>query len=367
MSMVKILHLTTDSRIGGTEKNIISLVTHLNKDRYENTVVALMPGGEMIDGLRGYGIEAECLGMWNKFDLSAIFKLYRIFREKKIDILHTYLFHANVLGRMVGRLAKVPVIISSIRVMESRRHHLWIDWLTNWMVDAETCVCEAVRKFTMERVGIRPDKLVTIPNGIDVREYNLDIDLGGEKRKLHIESNYPVLGVMGRLHEQKGYIYLLRAMVKIVKKYPRTILLVVGDGPLRKRLEGECAKLGINEAVKFLGFRKDIKELMTLMDVFVLPSLWEGMPNVLLEAMALGRPVVATRVGGAEELIEDGVTGLLVPPADEGTLAEAIINILTREDKGKKLSEIAKREVERRFALEDTIEKTERLYERLHK
>jgi len=362
MKRIRILHLTTDSRIGGTEKNIISLVTRLHKDRYENIVVALMSGGEMVERLRGSGIEVECLGMRNKFDLPAVFKLFRILREKKVDILHTYLFHANILGRIMGRLAKVPVIISSIRVMEKRRYHLWLDRLTNGMVDVETCVCEAVREYTLEKAGIRPDKLVTIANGIDIGEYNLGMNLEEEKRKLSIESNYPVLGVVGRLHEQKGHVYLLEAMAVILEKYPKAVLLIVGDGHLKRKLEEACFKLHINEAVKFLGLRKDIKNLMALMDVFILPSLWEGMPNVILEAMVLGKPIVATRVGGAEELIEDGVTGLLVPPFDEGALAKAIIDILTREDKGRELGETAKGEVERKFPLEAMVRKTEKLY-----
>jgi len=365
LSKIKILHLTTDSRIGGTEKNIISLVTRLNRDRYENIVVALLPGGELVERLRGYGIEAECLGMRNKFDLSVIFKLFGILKKRKIDILHTYLFHANILGRIVGRLAKVPVVISSLRVTEKRRYHLWLDRLTNRMVDAETCVCEAVRNYTIEKAKIRPDKLVTIPNGIDGEEYPRRIALDNKKKELDIASDSSILGTVGRLHEQKGQVYLLRAMPTILRKYPKTVLLVVGDGPLRGKLKSLCFKLQINESVKFLGFRKDIKELMALMEVFILPSLWEGMPNVLLEAMALGKPVVATRVGGAEELIENGRTGLLVPPFAGEDLAEAIVTILAREDKGRELGETAKRELVRRFPPEAMVEETEKLYRRL--
>ncbi len=364
VNKIRVVYLTTDSRIGGAEKNIISLVTHLDRDRYESRVVVLLPGGELIEELRGCGIEAECLGMRSKFDFLAVFKLYRLLKGKRVDILHTYLFHANILGRVVGRLAKVPVIISSIRVMEKRRHHLWLDRLTGWMVNGETCVCEAVKKFTIEKARIKPDKLITIPNGIRVGEYNFEVNLEGRKA-LHIESNYPVLGTVGRLHEQKGHAYLLQAMPAILRKYPEAVLLIVGDGPLKSKLEKLCFKLQINKAVKFLGFRKDIKELMALMEVFVLSSLWEGMPNVLLEAMALGKPIVATRVGAAEELIEDGVTGLPVPPGDEETLAEAVIKVLSREDKGRGLGERAKRRVEGRFSVEVMVDKTEKLYERL--
>lgn len=365
VNKIRVLYLTTDSRVGGTEKNIISLVTHLDKDRYESRVVALMPGGELIEKLRGYGIEAECLGMRNKLNLRAGFRLYRLLRKSEVDILHTYLFHANILGRMVGRLAKVPVIISSVRVMEKRRHHLWLDWLTNGMVDVETCVCEAVRKFMMEKGKIRPDKLVTIPNGIDVGGCSPDVALENKKRELRVESNFPILGVVGRLHEQKGHTYLFKAMPAILREYPRAVLLVVGDGHLKNKLKRTCFNLHINKAVKFLELRKDIKCIMALVDVFILPSLWEGMPNVLLEAMALGRPIVATRVGGAEELIKDGVTGLLVPPASEAALAGALINILSRENRGRGLGEMAKKEVERRFPVEAMVRKTEKLYERL--
>lgn len=362
---IKILHLTTDSRIGGTEKNIISLVSRLDRDRYENIVVALLPGGELVDILRGRGIETESLGMRNKFDLPAIFRLSRVIREKRVDILHTYLFHANMLGRIVGRLAGVPVIISSLRVMERRRYHLWLDRWTSGMVGVETCVCEAVRKYTIEKARIRPDKLVTIPNGIAPEEYPLSMDLDNKRKELGIDSGFPILGTVGRLHEQKGQVYLLRAMPTVLKKYPKAVLLMVGDGPLKSKLESLCCNLRITKSVKFLGFKKNIKELMALMEVFILPSLWEGMPNVLLEAMVLGKPVIATRVGGAEELIEDGVTGLLVPPFAEEALAEAMMKVLTRDDKGRGLGETAKREVERRFPPEAMVKETEKLYERL--
>jgi len=250
LSRIKILHLTTDSRIGGTEKNIISLVTRLHRDRYENIVVALLSGGELVEKLRGYGIEVECLGMRNKFDLPAMFKLFRIIREKKVDILHTYLFHANILGRIVGRLAKVPVIISSLRVMERRRYHLWLDRWTNGMVDMETCVCEAVRKYTLEKARIRPDKLVTIRNGIDREEYPLSIALDDKRKELDVASDSLILGTVGRLHEQKGYVYLLKAMPAVLRKYPQAVLWIVGDGHLKDKLNSLCFKLQINKAVK---------------------------------------------------------------------------------------------------------------------
>jgi len=362
---MKILYLTTDSRVGGAEKNIITLVTHLNKDKYESRVVALLSGGELIERLRGCGIKVECLGMRSKFDLRVCFRLYRLIKDNKIDILHTYLFHANILGRIVGRLARVPVIISSIRVMERRRYHLWIDWLTNWMVDRETCVCEAVTKFAIEKGNIRAEKLMTIPNVIDAQQYDLNIDLEKKKRELGVEANYPILGVVARLDEQKGHIYLLRAMPRIMEEYPAAALLVIGDGPLRKNLENFCSKLEITKQVKFLGVRDDIKDIMALIDVFILPSLWEGMPNVLLEAMALKRPIVATRVGGVEELIEDKKSGILVAPADEKSLAEAIVHILASPDRGKVLGELAKKEVERRFTVEAMLRKIEGLYKEL--
>ncbi len=361
---VKILHLTTDSRIVGTEKNIIDLVTHLDKDRYENIVVALMPGRELMNKLRALGIKAECLAMRSKFDLLEGFRLYRVIKDGRADILHTYLFHANILGRVVGKLARAPVIISSIRVMERRRHHLWIDWLTNWMVDVETCVCEAVREFTIQKARIRPEKLVTILNGIDVEQYDLNIDTGDKKKELGVDSNYPILGVAGRLHEQKGHVYLLKAMPWIIREHPKAVLLVAGDGPLRRKLENLCSKLLIDTKIKFLGIRYDIKEIMSMVDVFILPSLWEGMPNVLLEAMALGRAIVATRVGGVEELIDDGASGILVAPGDEEQLAEAIIGILARPNGGGVLGREARKEVSRKFSPENMVSGTEKLYER---
>jgi glycosyltransferase involved in cell wall biosynthesis len=205
-------------------------------------------------------------------------------------------------------------------------------------------------------------KIVTIPNGIDGSRFELTIDRQAKRRELGIHEQGSVIGLAVRLSDQKGITFLLQAMPRILAKHPDTTLLIAGDGDLRMDLEREAQELGIASRVKFCGPRKDIPELLKLLDFYVLPSKWEGLPMVILEAMAAGCPVVATDVGGNSTAVVNGVTGALVPPQDPAALADAVIRLLDSPELQKRYAENGKNRFRERFSAETMARQYEHLY-----
>ncbi len=362
----RIVYLITDLDVGGAENSLYQLVTHLDTKKFSPIVYSLSCEGKIADKLRNKGIEVVCLGAKNKFDITVFFKLIKLLNRQKPHILHTYLFHANFLGRIAGRIAGVPIIISSVRTMEKQKwHHVYLDMLTCWMVDKEVCVSKDVEGFVRKYAKVPAHKLITIYNGIDFKDISIAKNIEDKKKELSINQFNPIIGTVGHLTVAKGVVYLLKAFQLVLEDFPNACLLVVGDGPQEKELKKSALELNIVPSVKFLGFREDAIDIMNVMDVFVLPSLWEGMPNVVLEAYALGKPVVSTRVGGTEEIIKDGETGFLVSPKDWRNLAKCIKSLIKDTEMKERFGFKGKEFVSKNFSLEKMVKATEKLYEKL--
>ena len=225
-------------------------------------------------------------------------------------------------------------------------------------------VSEAIRRKVMDERHVPSHKAVTIHYGVDPQRFrpgqshSLRKELGlGKKQK--------ILGTVARLTTQKGHCYLIEAAPRIVEAYPEAHFVFAGDGPLRSELESQTRRVGLEDHVHFLGFRSDVRELMNDFDVFILPSLWEGLPNVVLEVMACGKPVVATSVDGTPEAVVHGQTGLLVPPRDTVALASAVIDILADGRKLKTMGMRGRKRVEETFSLKKQIDAFVNLYEKL--
>ena len=365
--MSKIWHITyliTDLDIGGAENSLYQLVIHLNQEKFSPIVYSLSGEGKIAEKLRSKGIEVVCLGAKNKLDITVFFKLIKLLKKQKPQILHTYLFHANFVGRIAGRIAGIPIIISSIRTMEKQKwHHVYLDMLTCWMVDKEVCVSKDVERFVRKYARIPAPKLTTIYNGIDFADLHIAKNTEEKKRALSVNQFNPIIGTVGHLTVAKGVIYLLKAFKLVLEDFPNACLLIVGEGHQEKKLKKLALELNINSSVKFLGFREDAIDIMNTMDVFILPSLWEGMPNVILEACALGKPVVSTLTGGANEIIIDGKTGFLVSPKDWRNLAHCVKSLLKNQKMREELGNRGKEFVSRNFSLGRMVEDTEKLYE----
>lgn len=366
---IKILHLITELSTGGAQKALACLLRHLDRGRFIPAVACLYNGDKIVaQQIRALGVPVTDLGMTAKWRCDALWRLYRLLRRERPTILHTWMFHANLSGRVLGRLAGVPIVISSRRNINIGGP--WRDLLnrcTAWLDDAVIAVCESAREAEIKRASAAPDKVVTIYNGVDAGRF-ATVNLRAAAQVRHffgIAAEAPLLGAMGRLHPQKGFSDLLAALVQVREAIPSVRLLLVGDGGLRDSLETQAREMGLSGLVTFAGMRTDVPEILSALDVFVLPSLWEGMPNVLLEAMAAGLPVVATAVGGTPEVVVDGVTGLLVPPRDPAALAQAIATVLRDADVRRRMGEAGRERVERCFSLEEMVRRTEDLYEEL--
>jgi len=360
-----IAYLITELNVGGAENSLYQLVTHLNPKKFSPIVYSLSGEGKIAEKLREKGIEVICLGAKNKFDFAIFFKLIRLLKKQKPHILHTYLFHANFMGRIAGWMNRVPVIISTIQVMEVERvHHLYLDMLTQWMVDKEICVSRQLEEFTRKKAKISSSKLVTIYNAVDITSVKpLQVEAKNKLiQELSIAGFQPIIGTVARLTTQKGIPYLLKAFQFILKDFPDCCLLIIGHGSQKQELEALSEKLGISSNVKFLGFREDANEIMNLMDVFVLSSLWEGLPLTILEAQALGKPVVATNISGTKEIIKDKETGFLIPPKNQESLASSVKLLLQNPEMRKEFGNKGREFVTENFSLVKMVENTRKLY-----
>jgi glycosyltransferase involved in cell wall biosynthesis len=268
--------------------------------------------------------------------IRAFWRLFIHLKRQKIDIVETMTHYSNVIGIPLAWLARVPVRVSSQRnaLDDFPRWFLRLDAaiVNSSMTDCMIAVSEQTRRYCIDIEGMKPEKVITIRNGIAperFRTFSSDYQERERARaELAIPVTSPVIITIARLHPQKGHEYLIEASKQILQNYPNTIFVLVGDGDKRAQIEQLIQASGISTNFRVLGSRADVPRLLHMADIFVLPSLYEGMPNVVLEAMASQLPVVATAVDGTPEVVVDGETGMLVPPADPTALACAIEQLI---------------------------------------
>ena len=365
--MVKILFFTVDNRIGGTEKIILSLATSLPRKEFSSSILTLKPSGLLHCLARNYGIPAYSLNIGSRGSgLLAPFRLFRFLLQHRPDILETFLFLPNILGRIIGWLAGIPVVISSQRSTDSWRrpyHHL-LDRITAPLCRIIISNSQAGRKMLLKKAKIPSQKVVVISNGVAPATPILK----EEARKiLGFSGSGILLGSVGNLRTAKGFHYLLPAFREVVQRYPEAKLLIAGVGPLKEELAIFAWQLELADSVFFLGWLTDLGAFYSAIDLLVMTSLWEGMPVALLEALSYGVPVVATNVSGIPEVITDGVEGFLVEPANPHHVAERIIELLEDPQRRMEMGERGKTRVEKDFSLERMASAYAELYRRLVK
>jgi glycosyltransferase involved in cell wall biosynthesis len=358
---IRLAFCITELDPGGAERALIELVTRLDRRTVEPRVFCLAEAGPLAVDLARADIPVECLGVRRKWDLAVIARLARRLKRFRPALLQTYLFHANIAGRIAGRLAGVPRIVSGIRVAEHRRRwYLHLDRLTAGLVDRHVCVSRGVADFSIDRGGLRPDAVTVIPNGVDARRYAeaapADLTPWG------IPPGSRTVLAVGRLDPQKAPFVLLEAAVGLLRDFDDLHVLYVGDGPLASELQARIAESEWHGRIHLAGRRTDVPELMRAAYCLAHPSLWEGMSNAVLEAMAAGLPVVASRVEGSDELLDDGRTGLLVEPNSAAALQSALARLLSDPQQAAALGQAAQRKVEREFTWSATVAQYEELY-----
>jgi glycosyltransferase involved in cell wall biosynthesis len=356
--MNKVLYVITELDVGGAEKALYELATRLSRAAWQPEVACLSGTGILGADLRERGIPVHFLHARGAWDVRALWRLRRPIRGA--DIVHSFLYHANMAARLAAVGTGVAAVVCSARVAErSRPGRRRLDCLTHRLVDAEVCVSAGVRDF-LASGGFPKRKLFVIPNGVDVQRFE-----GRDaafKERLGIRPDAPLITTIGRLHEQKGMAYLLRAASSVLRSHPHCHFLIVGTGPLEGELRAAARALHLADGLTFFGHCDDVPAVLKATDVFVLASLWEGMPNVILEAMAAGLPIVATRVEGTEDLIEHGETGMLVLPRDVPGLASGITRFLDEPERAQRFGAAARERVRSHFSLESMVRRHEALY-----
>lgn len=353
---IKIIYIITDFNLGGAQRLLLDLIKHLDLKRYDVRVVTVVRGGPLEQEFRELKVPIKIFNKKTKLGLGVLWKIYQYLKKEKPQIVHTHLFAGDSWGRVAAIFARVPIIVSTehnINLDEGPIKRFVKRVLSYW-TNKIIAVSEAVRNYSIQVDKINPKKIEVIYNGICFDKF------APKPKKF---GRMPSFGVVGRLEIQKGHTYLLRALNLIKDRQWK--LWIIGEGSLRKKLENQVKELGLEERVSFLGSRHDVPELLSKIDIFVLPSLWEGLGIAVLEAAAMEKPIIASRVGGIPEIIEDKKTGLLVEPRDVKGLAEAIRSMITHEDEAREMGKRAREAVVKKFSVEKMAEAYEELYKEL--
>jgi len=368
--MVKIAFVIDDLGLGGAQRQLLELLKRLDRQRFQPVVFALSEKKIALkDAFEKAGISVVFFDQRGKISLSVLFKLWKAIRHFSPTIVHTYLFTADFYGRISAKAAGVPILISSVRSTEPDKkwRYILVDWYLGKWCDAVIGNASCIGEIVAAREKIKPSKIYTIHNGVDLDRFPYPMQNGHLRRFLGIPEDAFVLGTVGRLGPEKDHRTLLHAVAEISKKGLRPYLLLIGDGPLSHSLLRLGEELGIATHLKWLGARSDIPELLAGIDLFVLPSRYEGCPNVILEAMAAGKCVVATRVGGTPEVVRNGETGVLVTQGQIHELVETLLLLLQNPKKISEIGKKARESVSQEFTVGRMVAKTEALYGRLLK
>ncbi|MFB6231272.1 MAG: glycosyltransferase family 4 protein [Salinibacter sp.] len=341
-------------------------VNVLDRERFEMNILGLKApskAGRYIERQGGQVFYSD----YGRLNPASILDIAKVVRQTRADLLHLHGYKACTLGRVVGALLGMPVVLHEHAVFPTvPPYQKLADWLLAPLNDRVVVNCEAVAEFCVERRSVDPENIEVIFNGVPLDEFRDVPDSAAQEAadELGIDSGAPVVGTVARLEEQKGITHLLNAVPAIKAKVPEMKILIVGDGTLRGELEDEARQLGVADDVIFTGERRDVARLYKLMDVKVISSVYEGTTLTVFEAMATGTPVVATTVDGVEEVIEDGRTGVLVPPKEPAPIADAVTDLLGNPDRAQRLSERAEEAV-KEYDVRTSMRRIENLYETL--
>jgi glycosyltransferase involved in cell wall biosynthesis len=365
---MKVLYLAQHLTVGGAEELLLGVAANLNRERFEVVVGCLTREGVVAQELRRAGVRVVLLpGEPGPRDPLSFARLLRFIRAERPDLVHTFLLNAGLYGRPAAWLAAVPAIYHAEQNIypDKSRRHLALEQLLARATTKVIACCQAVGDFYQRQVGLEPRRLEVIYNAVDFRAVEPRADREAARQELGYGAEQVVVGCLGRLTEQKGQDVLLRALARLKAGQPELRLFVAGQGPAHTSLVDQAQGLGLTRETQLLGVRRDRDTLYAAMDIFALPSRWEGLSLALVEAAGIGLPVVATDVGGNGEVVQAGPGTWLIPSDDEDALAEALQaayeQVLQRRSSGE--SRLYPRSVIReQFSLARHLEQLERSY-----
>ena len=378
MTPVLVAHIITKLELGGAQQNTLFTVAHLDRSRYRPVLISGEPGlldqeARGLAGVEFHQISSLVRRIRPVADLLALVSLTLLLARLKPTIVHTHSSKAGIIGRWAARLAGVPIIIHTVHGFGfTPRQHPTIRWA---LLTAERAAARFTARFfavseANRRQGIdlglfAADRCTVIRSGVDLDAYRRnDLDREAKRQGLGFEPTCPVIGMVAPFKPQKAPLDFVRAAALVHQARPEVRFLLVGDGELREAVEKEIARLGLSRIIQLTGWRRDIAELMRCLDVFLLTSLWEGLPRVYLEALASGVPVVGTKVDGAAEVIRDGVNGYLVEAGDVRGLADRVLALLNDPRKALQMGHNGQA-LPDEFDIRNMVRRQEREYERL--
>lgn len=378
---VKVMHLVTtriDELYGG-DAVILSFFKNIEKSNFNYVLVCLVRVAHkgkiplLLKAAQKSGAGTDIVYLSSHFDIGAIFKIKKLLDEYKIDILHCHDYQSNFFGffsTVLGKVKSIATIhgwrgFAKIKGDLKPILHECVDSWIRTRFNKVIAVSESMKDRLIEQ-GCRKERIELIYNGIDLKKF-VPTDCGTLRKELNIRESTKIIGSVGRLSAEKGFGYLLEAAVLILTSYPECVFILVGDGPQKSELVTHAEKLGIKDKIIFAGFRKDIAPFLSLIDVFVFSSLWEGFGLALIEAMALGKPVVATKVGIVPEIIKDGINGFLVEKKSPPALSKAIIRLLSDKGLSTAMGEAARTTVKGMFTEQAMVGKYEKIYKEILK
>ncbi|MGQ9689385.1 MAG: glycosyltransferase [Desulfobaccales bacterium] len=370
----RILHVIDHLGGGGAQETVCQLVKYCDRSRFQPEVACLHGFGHYWEVLRSWGVPVFSLGPqgFARTAIPVIFgRLFRLLGRRHYNIVHTHLIGANVLAAPLAALYRVPVRITHDQTHDDVRRcsviHRGLDALANRMNDHIIAVSASIHSFLCREESLPVDKISVVYNAVDLERFSADNDPVTKeeaRRGWGLPAQALLVGGVGRLHYQKNFPLFLHVAAKVSARLPEAQFVIAGEGSERRALEDLSRRLGLTSRMRFLGFVKDMPRLYQCLDLLLLTSHFEGTPLTVLEAMAMGVPVVASRVDGVAEVVEDGRDAMLAPPGEPEIFIQQVCRVLQDEELGWRLSRAGREKVQRRFSAEAMVRQVEALYDR---
>jgi glycosyltransferase involved in cell wall biosynthesis len=339
------------------------LASSLDPGRFRSIVCLFRPGW-LHDSVTDRGIPTSVIGINGALDFRWARAFAALVRKERVAVIHAHEFTANTYGSLMGRILGVPVVATvhgKNYFAEQLKRRMAYRYVSR--VSRMVAVSEDLKQFIVRRAGVAEHRVSVVYNGVDTAALPSADPSGALGGELRLGEYDHVIGTVGSLYAVKGHVHLIQALPEILRACPRTLLLLVGRGDLEQALKADVVKRKLDAHVRFLGFRSDVPALLSLFDVFVLPSLSEGLSMALLEAMAAGKPVVATRVGGNSELVLDGDTGFLIDAESPQSISDRVVQVLRDKEGAARMGNRGRSRVQDKFSFRAMVDAYQSHYE----
>jgi glycosyltransferase involved in cell wall biosynthesis len=354
---------------GGTEHQFAEIASRLNQSKYNVQVACFSQMGEFFETVRSAGLRVTSFSRSRWFDprtTACAVRWMQFLRREQIGLVHTFDFHTTAFAAAPAKMAGVRRLVTSRRNLGTTLTG-WRHWLLRRLFSMSDCVVansEAARENLLS-VGIAAKRIRVVHNGVDLERFSSNGHRAAARQRWGWREEDLLVGVIANLRPEKGHATLLKAVPSVVERFPRVHFVIAGPDPLKYGQSLREMAKSLCPHVSFLGDCDDVPELLAALDIFVLPSLSESLPNALMEAMSAGRPVIASAVGGCKELVTHGLNGILIPPQDPGALAREIIRLLEEPATRERLGNAARRSAESKFDINQAVGRLEAIYDEL--